>query len=355
VRLEAPDPSSKRARLADWLEIQALASARRTAALSSVNSILRMVSDDRTNPSDLAEGADDTGDHEITDRAADDLQERVVEEISFRIEKVGACYPFDWMLNRAGDPIGLRLKEGWNDVNSGRLIYVFCLLDSGFREKLIVPSTGSRDELSLVQKIGNVFQICACVAVGGYTRAEVVSFGFPRATGDAFLPALKAAWSRYGSYSVLETIPHGFDTSLQDGGVDIIAWLAFPDGHAATVIMFAQVASGLGWKDKSVVADVAGLRQWFSGTRFESFLPAICIPFPLWFDLEEPAPDELGNPVAFAPGVIFDRGRIAQSAALALGRPEGPPTNIDGIDRIGEVSEWIEAVLEHLIEKRAAA
>ena len=95
--------------------------------------------------------------------------------------------------------------------------------------------------------------------------------------------------------------------------------------------MFVQVASGLDWKDKEVSGDVKALRKWFDGPSFDHFLPAICIPFPLWFDLDEPPEDVMGRKLMFSEGVsnrfivregkfgiIFDRGRIARSSALAL-------------------------------------
>ena len=363
MRLDAPDPHSKRARLADWLELEALASSRQSAPLLSIGKILRLVSDDRTIPTDLADGADDEGDPEVTDRATEDLLERVVEEIEFRLKTIGTAYPFEWQLSGSGQPIALKAKATAREAGTGELVYTFCLLDSCFREGMIKP--GNPADRNLVQQIGAVFQICSCLAVGGYTDAEVVSFGFPRATGNAFLPALQQAWQRYGSYEIIDQIPHGFDASLQDGGVDIIAWLSFPDGHAATLIMFAQVASGLGWKDKSVVTDVAGIKQWFKGTRFEHYVPAICIPFPLWFDLEEPAKDDADRPVAFAPGVmrrfefrepkfgiIFDRGRIARCSALGLTRP---PAQVDGVNQAGEISNWVDAVLTALSTPAAAA
>jgi hypothetical protein len=124
----------------------------------------------------------------------------------------------------------------------------------------------------------------------------------------------------------------------------------------------------MGWKDKSVVADVKGLRQWFKGTRFENFLPAICIPFPLWFDLDEPAKAEDGQPVAFGPGVvrrfeyreakfgvIFDRGRIAQCAAMAANADDAVRSRIDGWDRVQEVRDWAETVRSLLAPARMAA
>jgi hypothetical protein len=132
--------------------------------------------------------------------------------------------------------------------------------------------------------------------------------------------------------------------------------------------MFVQVASGLHWKDKPVADDVKTIRQWFTGERFEHFLPAICIPFPLWFDLNEPPTDTEGNKLPFSDGVvkrfayreakygvIFDRGRIARSCALVLGAEGVPQPHIEGVDRVVEVENWVKEVMAVLAERRAPA
>jgi len=206
--------------------------------------------------------------------------------------------------------------------------------------------------------------------VGGYTNAEVVSFGFPRATGTSFLPALQQAWSRYGSYCIHSDNHYGFDDKLKDGGIDIIAWRPFADRFAATFIMFVQVASGLDWKDKEVAGDVRSLKGWFAGGSFEHFLPAICIPFPLWFDLDEPPLDADCNKIAFRNGVqnkfmyrerkfgvIFDRGRIAHfwAKAMAAHAAMQLPHPVDGIDRVAEVETWVHNVLSRLAEGQASS
>jgi hypothetical protein len=363
MRLNAPDLNSRRTRLADWLELRALTSATQQASVSDIRSQLRRTSDGRGSPKDFDIDADDNGEPEITDRTADDLEERVCDELTFRQETIGDSYPFALVNSPDGRSNRLHLKSTWHNITSGELIYVFCLLDSGIRDALISVAKGER---ALVQSIGNVFQICACIAVGGYIDAEVVSFGFPRATGTGFLPALQAAWARYGSYSIATHSQHGFGEKLKDGGVDIIAWRHFHDRLAGTLIMFVQVASGLDWKEKTIVEDVKEIRQWFTGVRFEHFLPAICIPFPLWFDLDEPPTDNMGNAVAFNDGistrfmyreakfgVIFDRGRMARCCALLLARAGGISPNIDGLDRVHEINQWVDSVMSVLGEIRS--
>lgn len=367
MRLVAPDLGSRRARLADWVELQALTSPKKLVSLSTLRSLVRRMSDGRASVTDIDTDADDGGEPEITERLADDLEEKVAEELDFRLRTVGDAYPFNLITEQMGRSQHLVLRDTWKTAETGELIYVFCLLDSAIRDGLVACPPALR---SITRDIGNVFQICSCLAVAGYTNAEVVSFGFPRATRDGFLPALQAAWRRYGSYSIRETIGYGWDDKLKDGGIDIIAWRHFGDRYAATLVIFVQVASGNDWKDKEVLSDVRALLKWFDGPIPTHFLPAICIPFPLWFDLDEPPQDQSGKKLAFAEGVrnrfvvregkfgvIFDRGRIARSAAHALASVAGsaPPRTIDGIDRVHEVCAWVANVLSNLADVRTGA
>lgn len=366
MRILPPDLRATRATFADWLELRALTNARRQVNVSEVRSIVRRAADDRMKASELDADAPEETEPEVTEQIAEDFEARFSEELEYRAELLGECYPFQLATNASGTSHTLALRSDHPlSPESGRLFYIFCLLDSCFRQGLIGELT--KAERPLVTAIGNVFQICSCIAVGGYTRARVDSFGFPRATGNGFLPALKSTWAAYGSYSVIDVIPHGFDDKLKDGGIDIIAWRHFHDRYAATFLMFVQVASGLDWKDKPVANDVRAIRNWFSNERFDNFLPAICIPFPLWFDLGEP-PTRDGVPLAFkdgiatrfayreaAFGVIFDRGRIAHCTSTAFDLPVNLRGEIDGFNRHAEVAQWVNDVLGHLEEVRVAA
>jgi hypothetical protein len=361
----APDLNSKRARLADWVELKALTAQTRSASISVVRSLVRQLDDGRSRATDVDTDAETEVQPEITERLSDDMEERIFEELSFRADKIGNAYPFKIEEQGAKATQHLLRKDSWREPEQGELFYIFCLLNSALRDGLIECP---KDTRYLKDALGNLFQICSCVAVAGYTKSEIASFGFPRAAGDSFLPALQKTWKRYGSFDVRNNIPFGFDESLKDGGIDIIAWRHFPDGYAATLILFAQVASGMGWKDKEIAADVRQLRQWFEGAAFTNFSPAICIPFPLWFDMDEPPNDELGKPLPFSEGVrrkfiyreakfgiIFDRGRIATSCASALAAKDGDlkAIQVDGMDQIDQIESWVVDAMERLEELRA--
>lgn len=88
----------------------------------------------------------------------------------------------------------------------------------------------------------------------------------------------------------------------------------------------------------------------------------------MWFDLDEPPADSEGNKLPFSDGVvrhfafreakygvIFDRGRIARSCALALGAEGAPRLDIDGVNRFADVENWINDVMSVLAEHRVLA
>src|SRR5947209_8988322 len=106
----------------------------------------------------MSPDASEVGQPEITERLADDIEERVVEEIILRQTLIGAAYPFELRTVDDGRLSHLRIRPSWNDLTNGELFYVFCLLDSGIRDGLI---SFPRAQRNLVQKIGNIFQICA--------------------------------------------------------------------------------------------------------------------------------------------------------------------------------------------------
>lgn len=366
MRLNAPDINAHRSIFADWLELQALISDRRLASFSMLRTIIRRANDDRIKAKVVDPDSDvDEPEPEVTERVTDDLEERVFEEIELRKIKVGTAYPFQVRPVADNSMANIVvLEDDWGDLCTGKLFYVFCLLNTAVREGLI---TLSEAEKSIETEIGKLFQVCSCLAVAGYIGPDVVSFGFPRPQGNAFLPALRAMCDRYGSYSVVDKIPYGWDVDAKDGGIDIIAWRHFPDGHAGTYMLFVQVASGKKWRDKSVGDDVRALKKWFNPGGFEHFLPAICIPFPLWQKQEEPPKNIDGTKISFSDGVkaafenregkfgvIFDRGRLSFSAGAAVADKVRLKNRVEGFDQVEKVEKWVEDVRAALATPRAA-
>ena len=230
-------------------------------------------------------------------------------ELQHRQRVLGDAYPF--AVNRR--PLGLVRVDGSTSV-PGRVIYLFCLLASAIRENRFQPATVTQ---SAASGIANLFQVCACLAAGGYTAGEVVSFGFPRPTGTGFLSALRAGYERFGAGSVRNEVPPGFPVSAKDEGIDVIAWRDHPDRMPGKLYLLGQSASGVDWEEKSVVDRVEQFHGWFTQPPARHWLPSMFIPFTLHRDLSDDPmvafEEMLANKCLRQEaryGIVFDRDRV---------------------------------------------
>ena len=253
-------------------------------------------------------------------------------ELQYRERILGEAYPFAVDTH----PLGLNRAADVRAV-PGRSVYLFCLLASAIRENRIQPAGPVQTAIS---EIANLFQVCACLAAGGYTAGEVVSFGFPRPTGTAFLPALRATYERFGAGTVKKTVPPGFPVSTKDDGIDVIAWRDHPDRMPGKLYLLGQCASGVDWRAKSVVEHIEPFHGWFTEQPARHWLPSMFIPFTLHRDIrDDPATtfDEilanrfLRDEMRY--GIVFDRLRIAHFASACLKANGGAPSPVDGHDR----------------------
>jgi hypothetical protein len=230
---------------------------------------------------------------------------------------------------------------------------------SGLRLKLLEPEPDDqlvRNEDGLLlysdSMLGRLFQICAAVALGGYIRGDVVSFGHPRPDHTSFLPAHRLAWERFGAYKPVSSVPIGLSPAQNDAGIDLISWLNFPDGHASKILIFGQVASGVDWIDKSVIDRVRALKSWFNQPTYENFVPLIAMPFNI---TDARTVIERGGDVDLrarlfeieerAFGIVLDRDRIALSIASAFSLDEGSRDRIDEFSAFERVSRWVMGTL----------
>jgi hypothetical protein len=349
MRLVSPNVDASTSVLADWLELQSLLAGTRGATRSAIESIYRLTVEERNVRQEADEETNERIDGEISETGRDELILAILEEIEWRQAKLGPAYPFG--LHRKQTATGVNwVLHGPSGIDSKEHApYLTCLIIVALRRGLL-----DHEDASLVtdHRIGKLFQICACLAVGGYLDGEVVSFGWPRATGNQFFPALRTAWDRVGLYKIVEEYPAGVPTTLKDGGIDIIAWKDFADGRPARLIVFCQVASGDNWVDKSVDEPSRLLiGSFFVGYRPRAVMSATVIPFVAHEDASNVGvgiKDFVLGRMAYyeqAHGIILDRIRVAGAAHKALTRAVVDRPKIDGAERVAELIEWIAAVL----------
>jgi hypothetical protein len=351
MHLASPDTQSSPTTLADWLELQALFSTHRPVRRSELDSIFRLTEEERLTRLHVDAETGERDDGEILEFEHDAKILSVSQELQWRLEKLGAAYPFKLSKLASADDQGWELTAAGNPTSTEHIIYVTCLLIVAYRRGLLVPEPGAASFTN--HHLGKLFQVCACLAIGGYLDGDVVSFGWPRAQSTAFLPALKEAWRRFGAYEVVDTEPDGAPHDLKDGGLDVIAWRHFPDGRPARLIVFGQAASGDDWMRKTArePADTL-IGSWFAGYRPRAWLPATIMPFMVHENIAiEDAQDTeraINGRMQYheqSHGLIFDRVRVAASAHRALTSPCIDLARVDGADRIGELIEWVASIL----------
>lgn len=348
--VSSPLPTDTRSRLADWLEVMSLSNSRGTAARSDLLGLYDLLSDDGHD----VERDDETGEElevEILEDKRAASADVVLDELEHRAAVLGEFYPFqvhvrgqNWRLLRKPDAEDA-------EANAARACYTFCLLTSAIRDQCI-QGTGVAP---LERTLPNHFQAIATEAAAGILGGDVVSFGWPRPGGTAFLPALHDVASRLRLGSPLTTPPLWSNGRDKDAGIDVIAWRDFNDARPGKLVLFGQVASGNNWTEKSVKSDTPRFLSWFSEHPTKHYIPAIFIPFPQHHACGGRA-NATFEAVAHAEawlreqefGLVIDRLRIVGAAAKRLIASNDAGSN----EILDNVSRWI---LDVLAVARAAA
>jgi hypothetical protein len=317
--------------------------------MATLSNVMDITEDDAGEPAATDEETGEFLDDHILEESRSAIVDATFEELEYRQRVIGSAYPFSVIAD--GRRLALDCIVDNPITNPGQVVYLFCLLASAIREMKIQPA----DSLTAAERgLADTFQICACLAAGGYVSGDVSSFGFPRASADAFLPALRAAFARFGIGKVREDVPDGFPDSLKDGGIDVIAWRNHPDDMPGKLYMLGQCASGMNWKSKTVVEYVHQLHgAWFTdGPPATYTTPAMFIPFTFHRDLSEkrrgPYLDAIKNSYRYEErrfGIIFDRLRIAHFASSCMSGDAASRLRVDGADRFEIVQSWVEGAL----------
>lgn len=343
VVINPPTPSDTRSALADWLELQTMVDARGISTRSTLLNVLDILEDEAAEPNPVDAETGEVLDEAILEEGRQQFIDIAFEELDYRQQILGESYPFEVDAVRHR----LVLKEDQSH-QPGQIVYLFCLLACAIRERKLQPTM----VLTQAEKqIADAFQVCACLAAGGYINGEVSSFGFPRATGTGFLTALRQTFARFGIGTVRtnDDIPDGLPTSLKDGGIDVIAWRNHPDGMPGKMYLIGQCASGTKWREKTVTEYIDQLHgAWFTQQPAKHSTPAMFIPFPFHHDIEEPQgsfSETIKNRFWYEEprfGMIFDRLRITHFANACMAFAAPHRQRVEGAERFDQVITWVQ-------------
>lgn len=354
--LLAPTANDTRSAIADWLELQALLSERRLSSKGDLLNALDIADDERSGRFSHDEETGEELDQGILEETRAALLQNVFEELEFRSSCLDGSYPFEIDSRR----MVIRAAFQPDEAHFGQVAYTFCLLATALRERTI---TGLENLLETTQELELLFQVCACLAAGGYFGGSVCSFGFPRAEGNAFLPALRLAYERFGHGDVKDVVEAGHPHATKDAGIDVIAWRDHPDRLPGKLYSLGQCASGKNWKHKPVSSEIAPFHgTWFTTSPAVYCVPALYIPFLAHDDLDEPENDSFerarARRIAYHErkfGVIFDRLRIAHHVAECMRTQRVERDSVDGAERALDVAIWVNKTIDKVVRRGSQA
>lgn len=335
--LAVPDRNAHKTKLADWLELKALASRDGRIGFGTLVSAANLETEEQ--PEDISE----------EDIWQDDLVISVQEEINSRLKTVGENYPFRI------DPKG-NYMEVVPEISDAGAIYLFCLFLSHATDRSIVPEALAP---AVDNTVRDLFQACATFAAAGYVQGTAMSFGWPRPNREAFLTALKVIYAKFNDGQVVDEPPPAAPTAVKDDGIDVIAWRPSPDGLPGTHYLLGQVASGHNWTDKSVIENSGVFHYyWFQRPPATQHQDAMFMPFCIeakghddGASAQEVLADHMQR-LTKKYGMVIYRYRLARYAADGLLIHESGLHEVQRANELPKILAWVREYSDSL---RAAA
>jgi hypothetical protein len=331
--LAAPDENTQRTKVADWLELKAIASPDGRVAFATLISATALTQNEENE--DIAD----------EDAKNEGLVLAAQAEIDRRLRSIGVGYPFRIVANARA----LEFRDPLSRVGA---VYLFCLFLSHAFDRTIIPQNLAPE---VTNEVRDLFQVCSTVAAGGYVNGPAVSFGFPRPDGKEFLRALRRVYRLFGDGRPCRKPRKASPPNVKDSGIDIIAWRRPIDRLPGTHYLIGQVASGLDWEDKSVKADREHFHKyWFVETPASQAEDAMFMPFGLEPENEKAEKDyeallrDHMQSVGYKFGTLFYRDRIARHVGDGLQLIANGEELIERHQELAEVEQWVEAYRQRL-------
>ena len=324
--LAVPDNVSHRAKLADWLELQAIASPDGRVGFGTLISAAALIENEQ---------AENIADE---DAEVDILVLSAQEEIERRLESVGEDYPFRI------DDNGQAMRFVTPLTQAGA-VYLFCLFLTHAYDRSIVPKKYAP---RVTNRVRDLFQACSAVAAGGFVQGPSMSFGWPRPDKSSFLVALKQVYKKFGDGTPVNRPRPAASADVKDNGIDVIAWRRSADKLPGAYYLIGQVASGNNWKDKSVVTDRIHFHEyWFTVQPASPVTDAMFMPFTLEPELPSDSTpyaqvlvDHVQS-ISYKFGHLFYRDRVARHVSDGLRLIAAGEPDIQRHGDLSKVTQWV--------------
>jgi hypothetical protein len=299
MKRRSPLWSDSPQQILDYLEIRALWDPDATGSASELLADLTITGSD-----DAMEGAND----------AVSYTEGVIDAVFSEAEKrIQACgennYPFELQHNV------LTCRDSRYSQ-----VYSFLLLLSVYGEKAVAGVNAAKLFEDVCARAIAIYLGCS------KNPASTYVFGFPRRIGAKHFPK---AVHELCTIRLLEGEPDSAFPNVsakKDAGLDIVAWLPFPDRKRSKIIVFAQCATGeLWWGKRNELQPSSWCNKWL--TKHPSVLPL------KMFLVPHSISDNEWAELAYDAGVVFDRFRITHFAEQGISK-----------DLRNEIKEWCKAV-----------
>jgi len=276
---------------------------------------------------EVSVGADEeasTLDNEMKE-GVEEMVSMVVQRIEGRRDVLGSAYPF--RLDPDGDILSFEDAE----VSLGRSAYVLSLVLSNLQTPVLNGSPLRPGEEE-IRQLRQLFQYLSTAALAAEVQGVAWSFGFPRPDGSSFLGKLREIWATFDDGRVRRR-PSAPD-SPKDDSVDVFAARLHPDRLAGFLFAAAQVATGMDWTDKSLLAHLGAFRdRWFAnGSPATQFIPYMIVPFALDDRKFRDHVIRLGN--------VLHRLRVPRRVSEAQLLVDAG-VEIEAYDRLQEVVDWV--------------
>jgi len=323
---EVFSPTDSRARIADWVELQALlspqpskiTSARLVRAVNIIDDPVRD-DEDEDRQGDVEFDSDLQGDRGILNTVDENLSLRVFEELQFRSSVLEDQYPFDLAVTGQNWYLIRRVRPFQTSDGFAHLFYVAALLITAIKYEYL--TIAEDDELR--KAMPELMQVMAVLVAAEYVNGEVYWMGWPRPDDSSkFLDALNRLITRISVGRLISSNPAYDPEVVKDGSVDLVAWRSFKDGKPGKTVLYGQVASGKNWRSKPLHATMdPNFVGWFQNGPTNERMLSMFIPFMQHEDCK-PKKTQVYDELSLARaekdertmGIIFDRLRITELA-----------------------------------------